>query len=285
VKVSVPLAFFSVFTLFGGAAVWAQEEGSSAASASTQPEIAATNSAAAELDPSYEPADRSKIVYVSDFDLDLPSGRDPRGASAPATSDAAVGTANPAPAGTSASGDSTATTATPRNRTSGSASGQTATSGQQELKKEETPAERVARFVDFVSNTLVKELEKKGYVAKRMRPGERPDEGLRISGVFAEADEQNRWRRAVIGGPNVGQMALFVSIGNLARPDQALYAVVDPKTAGNGVGPVITVSAYAPVARFEMSKIVTEKAVRDTATAIVADLTQLLRSNIAMLTQ
>src|SRR5262249_32938732 len=132
----------------------------------------------------------------------------------------------------------------------------TSNSSQQEAKKEDTPAERTAHFVDFVSTTLVKELEREGYVAHRLQPGEtRPDEGIRLSGVFAEPDEQNRLRRAVIGGgPKVGQMALFVSIGNLARPDQPLYAVVDPKTADNNVGPVITVSAYTPVARFEMPK-------------------------------
>jgi len=80
-------------------------------------------------------------------------------------------------------------------------------------------------------------------------------------------------------------MALFVSIGNLARPDQPLYAVVDPKTASNNVGPVITVSAYAPVARFEMPKNVTEKAVHDTASSIVTDLTQLLSTNVAVLSR
>ena len=276
---SLPFAFFSVFTLCSGVAVLAQE-GAGAAPAPAQAGIAASNQP--ENEPSGEPGDRSKIVYVSDFDLDLPAGKDGRSAFAPATSSGAAGTANPA--GTSTSVGS-ATSAAAGSGASSPATSSASASAQQELKKEETPAERVARFVDFVSNTLVKELERKGYVARRLRPGERPDEGLRISGVFAETDEQNRWRRAVLGGPNVGQMALFVSIGNLARPDQALYAVVDPKTARNDVGPVITLSAYAPVARFEMSKNVTEKAVRDTATAIVADLTQLLRSNVAMLTQ
>ena len=79
-------------------------------------------------------------------------------------------------------------------------------------------------------------------------------------------------------------MALFVAIGNLARPDQPLYAVADPKTAGNNIGPVITVSSYAPVARFPMPKNVTEKSIRDTATSIVAGLTALLRTNVSALT-
>ena len=216
-------------------------------------------------------ADESRTVYVSDFDLELPSGRDTKSSPAPvAPQPVSQPQAKP-----DAKSDAKA-----------EAKPDAKADSKPELKKEETPAERAARFTEFVSNALISELERAGYVARRLQPGEtRPEEGLRISGVFAEPDDQNRLRRAVIGaGPSVGQMALFVSIGNLARPDQTLYAVVDPKTAGNNVGPVITVSAYAPVARFEMPKNVTEKAVRDAATSIVTNLTLLLRTNVASLT-
>jgi hypothetical protein len=248
---SVPVILLGVSVLGGAATAAAQAQGETKPAAPA----AASTPAPAEAVPSApavvtEPADRSRIVYVSDFEVDLASK----------------------------DGKSTPVTASPS-----TASG----SGPSETRKEETPAERAGHFVDFVSTTLIKELEKEGYLAQRLQPGEsRPDEGIRISGVFAEPDEENRLRRAVIGsGPSVGQMALFVSIGNLARPDQPLYAVVDPKTAGNNVGPVISVSAYAPVARFELPKNVTEKAVRDTATSIVTDLTQLLRTNVASLTR
>jgi hypothetical protein len=208
--------------------------------------------------------DRSRVVYVSDFELDLPGGKDARSTSQ----------APPAP--------------TPASETEvkSGAKAEGKSDGKPEAKREDTPAERAAKFVDFVSNTLVKELERVGYVARRLRPGDqRPDEGIRISGVFAEPDEQNRLRRAMVGSPSVGQMALFVAIGNLARPDQALYAVVDPKTASNNIGPVITVSAYAPVGRFPMSKNATEKSIHDTAASIVAGLTTLLRTNVSALTR
>lgn len=216
-------------------------------------------------------ADESRTVYVSDFDLELPSGRDTKNAPSPV----APQPASQADAKPDAKSDSRS-----------DAKLDAKADSKPELRKEETPAERAARFTEFVSTALISELERAGYVARRLQSGEtRPEEGIRISGVFAEPDDQNRLRRAVIGaGPSVGQMALFVSIGNLARPDQTLYAVVDPKTAGNNVGPVITVSAYAPVARFEMSKNVSEKAVRDAATSIVTNLTLLLRTNVASLT-
>jgi len=205
-----------------------------------------------------EPADRSHVIYVCNFDLDLPGGREVR-------------TALASPI---ASAPNAETEARPSARSDGKA----------EAKREETPTERANRFIDFVSNALVKELERGGYIARRLRPGDqRPEQGIRISGVFAEPDDQNRWRRAMIGSQNVGPMALFVSIGNLAKPDQALYADVDPKTASPTIGPIITVSAYAPVARFPMPKSSTEKAIRDTAGSIVADLTMLLRTNVAIM--
>jgi hypothetical protein len=251
VLVSVPVVLLGVSVLGGATFAAPQVQDESKPSASAAPGTAAQTEAPQSAPASaVEPADRSRVIYVSDFEVDLAT-RD--GKSTPVT--ASPSTASP--------------------------------SGQSEARKEETPAERAGRFVDFVSTTLIKELEKQGYVAQRLHLGEtRPEEGIRISGVFAEPDEENRLRRAVIGGgPSIGQMALFVSIGNLARPDQPLYAVVDPKTAGNNVGPVITVSAYAPVARFELPKNVTEKAVRDTATSIVTDLTQLLRTNVASLSR
>jgi hypothetical protein len=150
-----------------------------------------------------------------------------------------------------------------------------------EVTPEEQAAEQAGRLIDFMSITLVKELERAGYSAHRLKPGDsRPTDGIRISGIFAEPDEQNRLRRAVIGTftPD-GKMSLFVGIANLARPDQAIYAAADPSGA-NRAGAVITVSSYAPVARFEIGKSTTEKAVKDTAAGIVADLNTLLGANV-----
>jgi hypothetical protein len=75
-----------------------------------------------------------------------------------------------------------------------------------------------------------------------------------------------------------GKMSLFVGISNLERPEQAIYAAAEPGGA-NRAGAVITVSSYAPVARFEIGKATTEKAVRDTAAGIVTDLNALLTAN------
>src|SRR5216683_6079676 len=245
----LPIVLSTVFVDLALAAPQQREEARFAATGTQQPQA------------NIEPADRSRVIYVSDFDLDLPAAKDVR---------------SQLPVSGSVSA------ATSETEAKSGAKSEAKPDAKPEAKREDTPAERAARFVDFVSNTLVKELERVGYVARRLRPGDqRPDEGIHISGVFAEPDDQNRWRRAMIGSQSVGPMALFVSIGNLARPDQPLYAVVDPKTASTSIGPVITVSAYAPVARFPMPKNATETTIRDTAASIVAGFTALLRTNVA----
>jgi len=189
--------------------------------------------------------DRSKIVYVSDFEIDAVNGQGKLEKSVPA-----VSVTNPSPS-------------------------------RGQLREEDRAADQAGRLVDFMSITLIAELKRSGYSGHRLRPEDsRPTDGIRISGIFAEPDPQNRLRRAVMGmfSPD-GKMSLFVGITNLARPDQPMYAAVEPGGA-NRAGAVITVSSYAPVARFEIGKMTTEKAVRDTAAGIVSDLNALLRSNV-----
>lgn len=257
------LVFLGVCVVTVGAAVVAAQEetrpsvssqstAQSSAEASTpgaqQSSQPATQQATQE--PMATPAlDKSKIVYVSDFELDAVNAEGQLEKSVPAIPPS--------------------------------------TAAQLDPRREQGAVEQAGRLVDFMSATLVKELEKEGYSAHRLRPGEtRPSDGIRISGIFGEPDEQNRLRRAVMGTFTAdGKMSLFVGISNLARPDQTLYAAADPSGTDNKAGAVITVSSYAPVAKFEIEKNTTEKAVNDTATGIVADLTALLSANVVALTQ
>lgn len=240
----------SVFTLTARAQ--AQEIAEASSSQQSQP---STQQTASQVPPpsmqqpaaASEPA-KSKIVYVSDFELDAVDANGKLEKSVPAI---------------------------PPSNTP-----------QLDPKREQGSVERAGRLVDFIAATLVKELEKAGYSAHRLRPGEtRPTDGIRISGIFGEPDEQNRLRRAVIGPiAGDGKMALFVGISNLARSDQALYAPADSAGADSKAGTAITVTSYAPVAKFEIEKDTTEKAVKDTATGIVADLSALLSANVIAIT-
>jgi hypothetical protein len=246
-------ALFSlaVFVVTAGAATCsAQEETKPAIAPQTASQSAPQAAPQTAVQSAATPApDKSKIVYVSDFELDAldAEGKVEKNVAA----------------------DSLPTAAT------------------SDPNRPEAPTEQASRLIDFMSTTLVKELEKAGYTAHRLRPNDdRPTDGIGIKGIFAEPDDQNRLRRAVLGTITVaGKMALFVGIGNLARPDQALYAVASTANAEEKSPTVITVSAYAPVAKFEIEKNVTEKAIKDTASNIVADLNALLGVNVVALVQ
>jgi len=240
----------AALTLAFGAAGGAAQEETKAALAEQSSQQVAQQPAQQPAQQTAAPApEKSKIVYVSDFELDAVNADGKLEKSVPAIPPS--------------------------------------TAPQLDPKREQGPVEQAGRLVDFMSTALVKELEMAGYTAHRLRPGEtRPSDGIRISGIFGKPDEQNRLRRAVIGTiTGDGKMSLFVGIGNLARPDQALYEGADPTSIENKAGTIITVSSYAPVAKFEIEKNTTEKAVKDTAEGIVADLSALLTANVVALTQ
>ena len=151
---------------------------------------------------------------------------------------------------------------------------------------DDSPRAQAAKLVDLASTTLVKVLEQEGYSARRLRNGaSAPDSGVVLRGVFAQVDANSGLRRAVIGGlATDAKMQLFVGIGNLARPEQPVYAVVSPQPADN-VGPLISVSVYAPVGRYELDRDPSEELLKRTATSIAGDLTRLLNANPLALQQ
>lgn len=151
---------------------------------------------------------------------------------------------------------------------------------------DDSPRAQAAKLVDLASTTLVKVLEQEGYSARRLRNGASPpDSGVVLHGVFAQVDANSGLRRAVIGGlATDAKMQLFVGIGNLARPEQPVYAVVSPQPADN-IGPLISVSVYAPVGRYELDRDPSEELLKRTAISIAGDLTRLLNANPLALQQ
>ena len=182
-------------------------------------------------------------VYVSDFGLDV----------LPANADPNTSTATPPPAPQAAA------------------------------KQAEEARKQASRLVDRMAANLVLALQKAGYTAVRLRPGDaRPDHGLRIRGLFAEVDAQNHWRRAVIrGGSDSGKIQMLVTVANLTKPDQALYEIAHLPDNENRPGAVITLSPYVPLAKFDLEKDAPEEAFQKTAARIVSDLTALLTANPA----
>jgi len=138
-----------------------------------------------------------------------------------------------------------------------------------------------------MSENLIRALRQAGYDARRLLGGAAlPKLGLRILGVFAEADERNRARRLLVGGePVAPKMLLFVGVNNLTRPEQSLYELANPPANDPRHGPVITVTSYAPAARFELGRDPSGEELQEIATQIAANLTALVNANRLSLPQ
>jgi hypothetical protein len=151
--------------------------------------------------------------------------------------------------------------------------------GQQ--KPEDDPRRLASRLVELMSTKLVAALRKGGYTAVRMHSGDaRPDSGVQIRGLFAEVDEENHWRRAVIrSADDSGAMEALVTVANLAKPEQALYEIAQLPGNEPGPGAVITLSPYMPLTKFDLSKDAKEEVFQKIAPQIVNDLTDLLNAN------
>src|SRR6267143_3075806 len=134
------------------------------------------------------PATGSKTLYVSDFELDVVRRSGEKNSSRGTTADAAPEEASrAAPTSARASSNSTPT------GSSSKTSRPPASLRPADSQTDDTARERANALVTAMSENLLRTLGKAGYTVRRVRAGEAlPQAGLRIRGVFAEADEQNR---------------------------------------------------------------------------------------------
>lgn len=173
--------------------------------------------------------------------------------------------------------------ATPAQKLAAAAAGDSSQLGAK--TEQPDPAQQASRLVDLMATKLVAALEKAGHPAQRLRPGDgRPSNGLQIRGIFAEVDNENHWRRAVIRtGTDTGRMEAMVAVANLARPDQALYEIAHLPGNENKPGAVITLSPYVPLQKYDVDKDAGEELFARVASRVVADLNDLLNRNPAAL--
>jgi hypothetical protein len=143
----------------------------------------------------------------------------------------------------------------------------------------EQPFVQARRLMDFFATTLVETLRNKGCNVRRTR-GQLPPTGALLRGVFAELDEKDRVRRTLLGGTSTNpRFFLYVGIFNLARPDKPLYELGPEQPGGTQFGPVIVLSNYIPLAKYELDKDPTEEDVRKICAQIAASLIALLAAN------
>jgi hypothetical protein len=147
--------------------------------------------------------------------------------------------------------------------------------------KEDPATQEANELVTAMAENVVSALEKAGYTVRRLRASEAlPKVGLRIRGVFAEPDEQNRIRRLLVGNDsNSPNILLYVGVNNLTQPEQPLYELANPPSNDGKHGPVITVTSYSPAVRFELARNPSDEELKKIAAQIAADLTVLVNAN------
>ena len=155
------------------------------------------------------------------------------------------------------------------------------------LSPEEEARKLAGRLVELMSSKVIAALQKAGYSAVRMHRGDaRPGSGVQIRGVYAEVDNENHWRRAVIrNADDSGKMQALVAVANLSKPEQKLYEIAQLPENEDKPGAVITLSPYVPLTKFDLSKDAKEDVFQKIAPRIVDDLTALLNANPTALTQ
>ncbi len=160
-------------------------------------------------------------------------------------------------------------------------------SGPAAQKPQDDPQKLAHHIVELMSTKLIIALQKAGYSATRMHAGDpRPDSGVQIRGLFAEVDNENHWRRAVIRtATDTGKIQALVAVANLAKPEQALYEIAHLPGNEDKPGAVITLSPYVPLTKYELSKDANEDVFRGIAARVVNDLTELLQRNPAAISE
>jgi hypothetical protein len=146
-------------------------------------------------------------------------------------------------------------------------------------KEQKDPEAQAKKLVDTMSKSIVSDLQKAGYKSERLAAGDpKPETGAWVHGVFTQADEGNRIRRAVIGfGSGDASMQLYATLTDLARPERPLYETSADDTTGKKPGAVITMNPYVAAAKFVMEKNAPEKAVKKTASEISDQIVQHLK--------
>ena len=201
--------------------------------------------------PSAEPSDpeapspaatpeHSRVVYLTDFELDsIAPPADPNQAAAVASQ-----TDGPAP---------------PVSNT----------------QQTNPPAARAQHIVKLMSDELAKDFKKAGYTTKLLRPSDaRPDDGFLITGIFAEVGPDNRLRRVVLGSQGQGgeAMQLYVAVQDFARFTPPLYQPDPTDDRETQARPAIQLNPNAEAVKFSIEPEVTDKAIKQTAQRITAEL-------------
>jgi hypothetical protein len=143
---------------------------------------------------------------------------------------------------------------------------------------------RSRQIQDYFAETLVNTLQKQGYSSARKQ--DLPAKGILLKGVFAEPDQKNRIRPALLGSGSPGtKLLLYVGVFDQKSVNQPLYQEAPVQEPDPNYGPVITLNAYIPMAKYEIAKDAGEEDIRQICGQIAADMVALLQRNPAAVAQ
>jgi Domain of unknown function (DUF4410) len=146
------------------------------------------------------------------------------------------------------------------------------------VEKDLQPLSR--QIQDDFADTLVERLLKQGYTSSRKQ--RLSEKGILLQGVFAESDQKSRIRRALLGSGSPGtELLLYVGAFDQKSVSQPLYREAPVQEPDPNYGPVITLNAYIPMARYEIAKDAGEQDMRKICGQIAADVAALLQRNPA----
>ncbi len=135
----------------------------------------------------------------------------------------------------------------------------------------EDPAATEAQLVETLVTGIVDHLAKAGVTAQRLDPtGPRPRAGWLVRGVFVEADEGNRLRRAALGfGSGKTELQLIIAVSDLAAgADAPIYTFGTAAESGRRPGAVLTLNPYVAGAKFLLNRNSLQKDAKATAAQI-----------------
>jgi hypothetical protein len=140
-------------------------------------------------------------------------------------------------------------------------------------------AARAHKLVELMSKSLVAELNKAGFRASRVNPGEKPSAGLLLTGAFRQLEVGSNARRAFIGfGSGAAHVDVTAKVVDIAQPETALYEFSTSQSSGKKPGAVITPSPVIGGVKLALTKNAPEKTVKKGAHQIASDLVNQLNA-------
>jgi hypothetical protein len=145
-------------------------------------------------------------------------------------------------------------------------------------------AEKIRKLPDLMARDLVRDLERAGFKARRLVPGEDlPAHGWLVRGVFTKIDEGKRFERAVIGfGAGKTALKVVATVDDLEKGKvKPLYTIDEGAHSGDMPGAAVTAAIrfvpYVLAARFLLSGRAIERNVRKIAHKISHDIVERIR--------